>query len=89
MDSIDPTAPSTFTEQFYDASTVTPVLITVKTDSNDPNKVIKVLDIKEGNISDIVTTDEAQGDTLKSSLVVIKSSAYNVQTMYIINREGI
>lgn len=89
VDSIDPTAPSTFTEQFYDASTVTPVLITVKTDSNDPNKVIKVLDIKEGNISDIVTTDEAQGDTLKSSLVVIKSSAYNVQTMYIINREGI
>lgn len=89
VDTIDPATPSTYTEQFYDVSNVTPVLITLKVDSSDPTKVIEATDVRQGNISDIITTDEVSQDTDKASLVIIKSTSYNVQTMYIINREVI
>ena len=89
VDSVDTSAPLTYTEQIYNVAAVKPIVITVSVDKNDYNKVKEITKVEQGDYTDIVTTSETGGNTDKASLVIIKSTNYNVETVFIINREGI
>jgi len=75
---VEPSNPLSYAEHVYNISGVIPMTLTL---NKEENKVVK------GDISDIVTIDEAGGDLSKASIVIVKSTRFNPETVIVINSE--
>lgn len=71
------TNPLTYSEHIYSVSNIIPITVTLKSTGNI---------VEKGDLSDIVTIDEAGGDLSKASLVIVKSTNFDVNTVIIINK---
>ncbi len=87
VDTVQPSKPLTYTEQVYNTVGIKPIVINVSVAANDLNKVNEITKVYQGDFTDIITTEEVGGDISKASLVIVKSTDYNTETVFIINRE--